>query len=401
MVSYMRVLLSFKSLIWIVVLALLGFGVFWIVTHHSDTQQSQPRRPGPVSVGIADVISGDVPVTLNALGTVTPLATVTVKTQIAGQLQQVAFTEGQIVHKGDFLAQIDPRPYQAQLDQYQGQLLRDSALLKDAELDLKRYKTLVAEDSIASQQLDTQAALVDQDRGTVETDRALVNNAKLNLAYCHIIAPITGRAGLRQVDQGNYVQISDANGLVVITQLQPITVVFNVPEDSIPDLARRFHAGTPLLVTAFDRSGSTKLAEGKVLTIDNQIDTATGTVKVKAVFDNQDETLFPNQFVNINLRLDTVKGAIIVPNAAILRGTPGTFVYVLKDDNKVAVRVVKVGATDQTMTAVTQGLQIGDKVVIDGTDKLRDGSTVFIPSTIADGQGQQMPKEHKKPDHHE
>ena len=401
MVSYMRVLLSFKSLIWIVVLALLGFGVFWIVTHHSDTQQSQPRRPGPVSVGIADVISGDVPVTLNALGTVSPLATVTVKTQIAGQLQQVAFTEGQIVHKGDFLAQIDPRPYQAQLDQYQGQLLRDSALLKDAELDLKRYKTLVAEDSIASQQLDTQAALVDQDRGTVETDRALVNNAKLNLAYCHIIAPITGRAGLRQVDQGNYVQISDANGLVVITQLQPITVVFNVPEDSIPDLARRFHAGTPLLVTAFDRSGSTKLAEGKVLTIDNQIDTATGTVKVKAVFDNQDETLFPNQFVNINLRLDTVKGAIIVPNAAILRGTPGTFVYVLKDDNKVAVRVVKVGATDQTMTAVTQGLQIGDKVVIDGTDKLRDGSTVFIPSTIADGQGQQMPKEHKKPDHHE
>lgn len=401
MVSYMRVLLSFKSFVWIIVLALLGSGVFWIVTHHSDAPQSQQRRLGPVSVGTADVVSGDVPITLNALGTVTPLATVTVKTQIAGQLQQVAFTEGQNVRKGDFLAQIDPRPYQAQLEQYQGQLVRDIALLKDAELDLKRYKTLVAEDSIASQQLDTQIALVDQDRGTVETDKALVNNARLNLAYCHIVSPVTGRVGLRQVDQGNYVQTSDANGLVVITQLQPITVVFNVPEDAIPDLVKRFHAGAPLQVTAFDRSASTKLAEGKVLTIDNQIDTATGTVKVKAIFDNQDESLFPNQFVNIDLRLDTIKGATVVPNAAILRGTPGTFVYVLKDDNKVAVRLVKIGSTDQTMTAVTQGLEIGDKVVIDGTDKLRDGATVFVPGTTSGDLTQQPPKEHKKRDHHE
>ena len=397
----MRTLFIRKFVVQIIVAALLVAGIFWIVSHRTDPTQGQSRRGGgAVSVAVAQVVKGDVPLTLNALGTVTPLASVTVKTQIAGQLQQVAFTEGQMVKKGDFLAQIDPRPYQAQLDQYVGQLQRDQALLKEAEIDLKRYQTLVAEDSIARQQLDTQISLVQQDRGIVETDKAQVDNARLNLTYCHIVSPITGRVGLRQVDQGNYVQTSDANGLVIITQLQPITVVFNVPEDSIPALVKRYKSGATLPVVAYDRSGSTKLTEGKVLTIDNQIDTATGTVKVKAIFDNQDELLFPNQFVNITVKLDTLEGVAVVPNAAILRGAPGIFVYALQEENKVTVRTVKIGPADQTRTAILDGLAVGDKVVIDGTDKLRDGATVTIPDQ-ADTDAPQPAKERKNRDHHE
>ena len=397
----MRTLFIRKFVVQIIVAALLVAGIFWIVSHRTDPTQGQSRRGGgAVSVAVAQVVKGDVPLTLNALGTVTPLATVTVKTQIAGQLQQVAFTEGQLVHKGDFLAQIDPRPYQAQLDQYEGQLLRDQALLKNAEIDLQRYKTLVAEDSIAHQQLDTQAALVQQDMGVVETDKAQVANARLNLTYCHIVSPITGQVGLRQVDQGNYVQTSDANGLVIITQLQPITVVFNVPEDAIPGLVKRFRSGAVLPVIAFDRSGNTKLAEGKVLTIDNQIDTTTGTIKVKAIFDNADELLFPNQFVNIRVQLDVLNGVAVVPNAAVLHGAPGTFVYVVQDENKVAVRPVKVGPADSLRTAIMDGLNMGEKVVTDGTDKLRDGATVTIPDQ-ADTDAPQPAKERKNRDHHE
>ena len=391
-----------KFLVQIIILAVLAGGVTWIVTHRSEPAQQPPKRSGAggsVPVAVADSALGDIPIVLSALGTATPLASVTVKTQIAGQLIQVAFTEGQLVHKGDFLAQIDPRPYQSQLDQDLGQLQRDQAQLRAAEIDFERYKMLVAEDSIARQQLDTQASLVQQYRGAVETDKALVSNARLNIAYCHIVAPITGRIGLRQVDQGNYVQTSDSNGLVIITQIQPITVVFTIPEDQIPTLVKRFRSGATLPVAAFDRSATTKLADGKVLTIDNQIDTTTGTVKVKAIFDNQDESLYPNQFVNVRLMLDTFEGATLVPNAAILRGAPGTFVYVVGEGNKVAVRPVKIGPASVDKTAILEGLSFGEKVVVDGTDKLRDGAIVTIPYEESAPQQPQKPR--KQRDKHE
>ena len=382
--------MRFRLLVQVIVVAVIAGGVGWVITHRAaptaqQQQQQQKRGGGAIPVAVAEVAPSTVPITLTALGTVTPLASVTVKTQIAGQLTQVAYTEGQMVHKGDFLAQIDPRPYQAQLEQYLGQLNRDQAQLKAAEIDLDRYKTLVAEDSIARQQLDTQASLVMQYRGAVETDKALVANGRLNIAYCHIVAPITGRVGLRQVDQGNYVQTNDSNGLVIITQVQPITVVFTIPEDSIPELIKRYRSGAVLPVTAFDRSATAKLAEGKVLTVDNQIDSATGTVKVKALFENQDEALFPNQFVNVKLNLNTLENVPTVPSAAVLRGAPGTFVYVVGDGNTVAVRPVKVGPTAQNKTAILDGLNPGDRVVVDGTDKLRDGASISIP-TAENGQ---------------
>jgi len=399
----MRIASFRKFLVQIAALLIVAGGVAWIVTHHAQTDAAKAKRgSGPVTVAVAAAKRDEMPVTLNGLGTVTPLATVTVKTQIAGQLTQVAFTEGQMVKKGDFLAQIDPRPYQALLEQYQGQLLRDQALLKNAEVDLERYKTLVAEDSIARQQLDTQSFLVQQDRGVVESDKATVNNARLNIAYCHIVSPITGRVGLRQVDQGNYVQTSDANGLVVITQMQPITVVFTIPEDQIPAFMKRYHAGAVLPVSAFDRSASVKLADGKVLTVDNEIDTATGTVKVKAVFDNQDESLYPNQFVNIKVNLDSVGNVVTIPASALLRGAPGTFVYVVKDDNTVAVRVVKTGPSSPDKVAILEGLAEGERVVVDGSDKLRDGASVLIPDQAPPNPGQDQAKhKHRSSDQHE
>jgi multidrug efflux system membrane fusion protein len=359
--------------------ALLG-AIGWAVFHPRPEQSPQAgkRGGGAIPVVNATVSQGDVPIVVNALGTVTPLATVTVKTQIAGQLQQVLFTEGQTVRKGDFLAQIDPRPYQAQLNQYVGQLAKDKALLAAAEIDLRRYKVLVAQDSIATQQLDTQTSLVAQYQGAVETDKALVENARLNLAYCHIVSPLTGRVGLRQVDPGNYVQTSDSNGIVVITQLQPMTVVFTVPEDSIQPIAKRGRAGDPLPVAVFDRSGSTQLALGKLLTLDNQIDATTGTVKLKAIFDNADESLFPNQFVNTVLQLDVLHGQMTIPSAAVQRGTPGAFVYVVQDDGAVTVRAIKTGPASGDMTSVQSGLSVGETIVTDGMDKLREGSTVIV-----------------------
>ena len=358
-------------------------GIGWVVFHPKPVKPTQSRHSSsgaPIPVGTQVVIKGEVPISVRALGTVTPLATVTVKTQIAGQLQQVAFTEGQMVKKGDFLAQIDARPYQAQLDQYIGQLARDQALLKDAEIDLRRYKVLVAEDSIASQQLDTQVSLVDQYRGTVETDKAQIASARLNVAYCHIVSPVTGRVGLRQVDQGNYVQTSDANGLVVITQLQPITVEFAVPEDAIPAIIKRVHAGGPIPVTAYDRAGTTVLAQGTLLTMDNQIDTTTGTVKLKALFKNEDEMLFPNQFVNVDLLLDVAKDQLVVSSAAVLHGGSGAFVYLVHDNNTVSVQDVTSGAAAGDLIAISSGLKEGDVVVVDGTDKLRDGAKIIPPA---------------------
>lgn len=361
------------------ILAIVLSGVGWAVFHHRPETADAGKRGaggGAIPVATAQASNADIPITLKALGTVTPLATVTVKTQIAGQLQQVAFTEGQHVRKDDFLAQIDPRPYQAQLDQYLGQLAKDQALLKAAEIDLERYKVLVAQDSIASQQLDTQTSLVAQYKGAVGTDRALVDNARLNLAYCHIVSPLNGRAGLRQVDPGNYVQTSDSNGIVVITQLQPITVVFAVPEDSIPSIMTRVHSGDPLAVIAFDRSGTTQLARGKLLTIDNQIDTTTGTIKLKAVFDNTDETLFPNQFVNTVLQLDVLRNQVTIPLSAVQKGAPGTFVYAVRNDHTVAVQIIKTGPSSGDFVSVQEGLKPGETVVTDGMDKLRDGAKI-------------------------
>jgi multidrug efflux system membrane fusion protein len=317
---------------------------------------------------------------LTALGTVTPLATVTVKTQIAGQLVQVAFQEGQMVRAGDFLAQIDPRPYQLALSQYEGQLQRDQALLKAAEVDLARYKTLVAEDSIARQTLDTQDALVQQYRGTVETDQAQVNTAKLNLVYCHITAPVTGRVGLRQVDPGNYVQTSDSAGIVVITQMQPITVLFTLPEDNLPAVMKRLHDGATLPTTAFDRAQTAQLASGRLMTVDNQIDVTTGTVKLRAQFDNADEALFPNQFVNVRLLVDSLKNVTVIPTAAVLRGAPGTYVYQVKSDNTVTVRPIKLGPVAGERVAVLSGIEPGEQVVVDGSDKLREGAQVTLPT---------------------
>ncbi|MGO8918747.1 MAG: MdtA/MuxA family multidrug efflux RND transporter periplasmic adaptor subunit [Stellaceae bacterium] len=372
-------------LIWPLLGVLLLAAIAWIIFR---PQAQAPRTgrfalSGPMPVVAAAAEKGDMPVTLAGLGTVTPLATVTVMTQISGQLMTVGFQEGQEVNKGDFLAQIDPRPYQAALDQLQGQLLRDQALLKGAQIDLARYQKLAAQNSIAQQQADDQLYLVHQDEGTVKSDEAQVENAQLNLTYCHIIAPVSGRVGLRLVDPGNYIQASSSSGIVVLAQLKPMSVIFTLPEDNLPAVLKRVNAGVTLQVTAFDRSGTIKIATGKLSTLDNQIDTTTGTFKLRALFDNTDEMLFPNQFVNAQLLLDTDSGATLIPSAAVQRGAPGTFVYVVKPDDTVAVQPVKLGPSDGERVEVKSGLQPGDKVVIDGADKLRDGAKVALPAAAA------------------
>ena len=367
-------------LLGIIALAVAG-GAYLVLRPHS---QPQPNRRfaggGAMPVVAATAHKGDVPISLNALGTVTPLATVTVKTQIAGQLTQIAFREGQTVQAGDFLAQIDPRPYEIQLQQYQGQLARDQALLADARVNLDRYNKLLAEDSIAAQTRDTQSSLVKQYEGAVTTDQGQINNARLNIAYCHIVAPVTGRVGLRQVDVGNYAQTSDSNGIVIITQMRPITVIFSLPEDNLPAILNRLHQGATLEVDAYDRSQTTRLASGHLLTVDNQIDTTTGTVKLRAEFDNTDEMLFPNQFVNATLLVDVLKDVTVIPSAAIQRGAPGTYVYLIKPDNTVTVRPVTLGPVSGETVSIRAGLEPGDRVVVDGTDKLRDGAEITLPS---------------------
>jgi membrane fusion protein, multidrug efflux system len=344
---------------------------------------SAPAKTRGAGLGMpvvaAGASKGEVKVTYDALGSVTPLATITVKTQVNGQLMRIGYEEGQIVHKGDFLAEIDPRPFEATLKQAEGALARDEALLEEARLDLKRYETLVAQDSIAQQQFDTQKALVHQDEGTVKIDQGVVDTAKVNLLYTHITAPVTGRVGLRLVDPGNTVQTSDSGGVVVITQIDPISVIFSVPEDNEPQIMARMLSGATLEVAAFDRSGTTLLATGKVSTIDNQIDTSTGTVKLRALFDNKDLKLFPSQFVNARLLIDTLQDAIVVPSSAILRGAPGTYVYVINPDKTVTVRVVKLGPSQGERQSILAGLEPGESVVVDGSDKLREGAKVTLP----------------------
>jgi membrane fusion protein, multidrug efflux system len=340
-------------------------------------------QSGAVAVSVATAIAGDIQVQIPALGTVTPLATVTVRTQISGTLQKIFFTEGQSVHQGDVLAQIDPRPYEAALQQMEGNQKRDQALLADARLDLKRYEGLVKEDSIAQQQLDTQRALVDQYAGTIQADEGQVKTAQVNLVYTRITAPVSGRVGLRQVDQGNYVTPGDANGIVLINQLQPITVIFTIPEDNVPAVMKRLQAGATLTVGAFDRTNATKIADGKLLSVDNSIDVATGTIKLRAQFENTDSTLFPNQFVNIQLLVDVLHDQVIMPNAAVRRGAPNgvttTFVYVVNADRTVSVRPVTLGVVDGEKVAVTAGLKPGEIVVTEGGDRLREGSQVTLP----------------------
>jgi len=338
---------------------------------------------GPIAVAVATVTRGDIPVRIPALGAITPLATVVVKPQISGQLLHIAFREGQMVRAGDFLAQIDPRPYEAALDQAKAALDRDTALLANARLDLARYVGLIAENAVAEQQLDTQKALVKQYEGAVLGDRAQIRTAALNLQYAHIVAPVAGRVGLRQVDQGNYVTPGDANGIVVITQLQPISAIFSIPEDHVNSIARRLHAGAALEVDAYDRSDSTKLATGKLSTIDNQIDAATGTFKLRALFDNRDGLLFPNQFVNIRLLENVLRDQTLMPSAAVHRGAPQgavtTFVYLVEAGHKVAVRPVVLGVSAGDVVAVTSGVEPGDVVVTEGGDRLRDGAAVRLP----------------------
>jgi len=378
------------SYLTLLIVLLLIAGIVWWARQQSAPQQSGGGgRFGnaPMSIVPETISKGDIGLNLNALGTVTSLATVTIRTQISGYLIRVVFKEGDEVKKGDLLAEIDSRPYEAALAQQRGQLARDEALLKGAQVDLQRYQGLAAQNAVPRQQLDTQIALVAQDQGTVEADRALVKAAEVNLAYTRIVSPLDGRVGLRLVDQGNYVTPGDANGLVVITQLQPISVLFTVPEDNLQSIAKRLQAGATLPVTALDRSGATKLADGTLQTFDSQIDPTTGTIKLRAQFPNDNRTLYPNQFVNIRLLLDTHKDVVTMSSAGIQRGVPGTFVYLVNADNTVSVRPVKLGVTDGERVEVLSGLEVGDRIVIDGADKLREGATIIVrpetsPSTV-------------------
>lgn len=344
------------------------------------------RRPVPVVATAAR--RGNMSVYLTALGSVTAFNTVTVRTRVDGQLVRVVFQEGQTVRQGDLLAEIDPRPFQVQLAQAEGQMAKDQAQLKNAKQDLERYRVLLAQDSISQQQLDTQIALVNQYEGLIKSNQAQIDNAKLLLSYTRITAPISGRIGLRLVDQGNMVRASDPHGLAVITQLQPITVIFNIPEDDLPQVLKRMQAGKQLVVEAYDRHLKKKLATGTLLTIDNQIDASTGTIKCKAVFPNEDSSLFPNQFVNARLLVDTHTDATIVPVAAVQRNTQGTFVYAVSDDT-VDIRRVVLGPTDGDEVVIASGLAPGEVVILEGVDRLQRGMKVAarMAGASADGSG--------------
>lgn len=364
-------------------------GSIWYFSHRSPTAGAEDSRAGrgsgrfdpskrPSSVGVAKVKLGDINVYQTGLGTAVPRNVVLVRSRVDGELVKVLFKEGQMVKEGDLLAQIDPRPYQVALTQAQGQLARDQALLRNAQLDFERYKTLLAQDSTSQQQLDTQAALVHQYEGTVKADQGQLDSAALSLSFTRITAPLSGRTGLRQVDPGNIVHASDTTGIVVITQLQPMTVEFAVPETRIERIMARLHSGTPVPVEAWDRDNRNKIATGMLIAADNQVDTTTGTVKLRAEFRNEQNALFANQFVNARALVDILRQVTVIPSAAVQTGNEGSFVYVVQPDDSVKVQSVKTGTADGNMVSVESGLTVGQTVVVDGLDKLRDGSKVLV-----------------------
>jgi len=360
-------------------LALLAL-LIWAIYPPKNTGRRGLINQGAQPVGVAKVISGDINVTLNALGTVTPLATATVRPQVSGMLIKINFTEGQAVKQGDTLAQIDPRPYQAALDQARGQLARDAATLANAKVDLVRYQALLAQNAIAQQQVATQEALVRSDEGVVVSDQANVESARINLGYTNIVSPVDGRAGIHLVDIGNIVQASQSNGIVVVTQLQPMSVLFTIPEDNISQVMARVGGGATLPVDAYDRSQTVKITSGTMSAVDTVVDPTTGSVKLRALFDNQDNKLFPAQFVNVKLLVDTLHNQIIVPVAAIQRGADGSYVFAVTPDKTVAQRDVKTGVQDGNNIQILSGVKPGDTVVVDGADRLRDGADVEIPN---------------------
>jgi membrane fusion protein, multidrug efflux system len=348
----------------------------------------------PLAVTVARVVTADVPIIIDALGTVTPLATVTVHPQISGPITKINFTEGQMLKAGALLAEIDARPFKAAVDQAKGQLDRDTAMLANAKIDLARYKTLLAEDSVSEQQYATQQATVDQDEGTVAADVANLEAAQLSLDYCHIVTPVAGLVGLRQVDVGNLVQ-ANATEIVVVTQMQPMSVLFTVPEDSLGTILERLRSGQKLAVDAYDRSLTNKIASGVLANADNEIDPTTGTLKLRAMFDNSKLELFPSQFVNVHLLVDTVHNAIVVPGSGLQQGASGSYVYVANADNTVGMRAVTTGPGTADQVSILKGLQPGETVVVDGADQLRDGAHITIPQAGASGTGTAPQRPHR------
>ncbi len=385
--------------VWLLVLLAIGAAVYYFWPQIKGLQSSQTPAPatgkgkkgagGVTPVVAARAHKGNISVFYSGLGGVTPIYTVTVKSRVDGQLMKVYFKEGQFVKKGDLLAEIDTRPFQVQLDQAQGQQLHDQALLRNARVDLDRYKTLLNQQAIPEQQFATQEALVNQYEGTLKTDQAAVDSAKLNLVYCHITSDIDGRVGLRLVDPGNIVHASDANGLLVITQMDPISVIFTISEDQLPAIVDKIHAGARMPVEAWDRENKNKLGQGTLETIDNQIDPTTGTLRLRATFDNKAGKLYPSQFVNARLLVEQKTGIIVVTNAAIQRNTNSTYVWLVKPDQTVTVRTVTTGVTEGDQTEITSGLNDGDMMVMVGVDRLQEGSRVNaqVPGEAPAGGG--------------
>lgn len=376
---------------------LIGFAIY---RGHLDQHKKGFKSSGPMPVEVAQASARNVPVILEALGTVTPLATVSVRPQVSGPLLRVTFHEGDAVHAGELLAQIDPRPYQAALDQARGQLARDEAALSSAKIDLERYRRLLAQDSVSEQTYTDQRATVNQDKAQVQADQAALESARLNLSYCDIVAPITGRVGLRQVDPGNLVQAGQSTPIVTVTEMHPMSVIFTVPENDLAEIFREQHAGAPLTVEAYSRDMQHRIATGRLESIDNEINTTTGTLEMRALFANKTIALFPNEFVNVKLILRTLKHQIVVPDAALQNGPSSNFVYVVKPNDTVALRTVVSGPSDGTYISIVKGLKLGETVVTDGADQLRNGAKVRIPGAHPGAGAPQGPSQGKPGEPH-